>query len=86
MTWECVAFFKRNRKAILESLAELANDCGEIPSQALANFRRLKSAGITDPMAVLANTRHDDFDAVANALAWFALEACGRKFLDEEEG
>ena len=85
-TAETVAFFKRNRKAILESLAELAHDCGEIPSQALANFRCLKSAGITDPMAVLANTRHDDYDTVPNALAWFALDSTGIKLLNEEEG
>lgn len=79
---ETVAFFKRNRKAILESLAALADDCGQTSSEMLAGFKCLE--GITDPMAILANPSHDDHGTVANALAWFALEETGRKLLDAD--
>ena len=88
-THDCVAFFKRNRAAILALLSESASDMGETASATLAGFmvfmRVHRDQRITDPMAVLANTRHDDYDTVANALAWFALEETGRKLLDEEE-
>lgn len=75
-THECVAFFKRNRAAILGALTEMASDCGQTSSAMLAGFRCLK--GIEDPMAALANPKSEDCDMVANALAWFALEECGR--------
>lgn len=81
-TSDCVGFFKRNRAAILDLLSEMADSMGETPSQVLACFRCL--SGVQDPMAALANPRHEDYDTVANALAWFALEETGRKLADAE--
>ena len=87
---EAAAFFRRNRSAILALLSDSASDMGETSSATLAGFmvfmRVHRDQRITDPMAVLANPSHEDYDMVANALAWFALEECGRKLLSEEEG
>ena len=79
---ETVAFFKRNRSAILAMLSETASDMGMSASSVLAGFNCLK--GIADPMAILANPKHEEYDTVANALAWYALEECGRKLLDAD--
>jgi hypothetical protein len=76
---ETVAFFQRNRKAILANLKALAEDIGETPSQLLKGFRVLKD--VADPMLTLTDKNDDDYTTVANALAWFALEETGQHIL-----
>ncbi len=78
-THDCVAFFKRNKAAILQALKDLANDIGETPSSMLKSFKYLKD--IDDPMLALHDPRSDDYDTVANSLAWFALEETGQHIL-----
>ena len=80
---ETAAFFRRNRAAMLGQLREAAGDAGMTSSELLASFRCLK--GITDPLSALVDPKHEDFATVANALAWFALEACGSVLLNAEE-
>lgn len=79
---DTVAFFKRNRSAIMELLEEMAGSMGMGTSSLLAGFRCLKGLE-ADPMTILAHgARHEEYTQVANALAWFALEETGRKLVD----
>jgi hypothetical protein len=74
-------FVKRNRRAILTQLEADADDQGITVSELLKSFRCLKY--IKDPMlAVAKGVFHEDHYAVCDALAWYALESCGRKLVD----
>lgn len=76
---DTVKFFKRNKAAILANLKALGEEIGETPSSMLKNFKYLKD--IDDPMLALHDPRSDDYDTVANSLAWFALEETGHHIL-----
>jgi hypothetical protein len=88
---DTVEFFKKNRKLIVESVNQMANELGESPAEMVINFgclagrikdEREKRKAIEEyrPSAYrcLGDGRLTDDDInVANALAWFALEEVG---------
>jgi len=82
---ETVKFFERNRKEILARLKENADDQGVTVGDVLGqSWRGL--VGVSEPLFVLAiGSSHEDYQTVANALAWFALEDCGHVLQNEQE-
>jgi len=74
-------FFRRHRREIVELAEETARDMGESVLDMIASFPCLHSDVSTDEIArVLYGQWHDDDThvMVANAMAWFALEAVAR--------
>lgn len=79
-------FTARNRIAIAQAVADMADDLGESPIDMVRGFRCL--AGLEDADEAIAvalyggRARNSDVqqsvDLVENALAWFALEEVGR--------
>jgi hypothetical protein len=88
-TSDTVAFFKRNRKEIVQLVNEMADSLGEEPIKMVASFNCL---GKQDPKAqreyypsvarCLYGKCTDEDSDVANALAWFAGEEVARAFED----
>lgn len=85
-TWhsDTVAFFKRNRAAIVERLREDAPDLGSESAFALVkSFRCLQPVDAEREESIMrclcgARLRDDDTQ-VANALAWYAAEEIARE-------
>jgi len=90
-TRDTVAFFKHNRKEIIELAKQQASDLGEPVIDMVTSFNCLggrngngKPSEFTNTVArcLYGRMTDDDFD-VANALAWFAGEEVARAFCDE---
>jgi hypothetical protein len=93
-TRDTVAFFKRNRKEIIEFVKQEATELGEPVIDMVARFNCLggPASGIgkeqlaeyTESVVRCLYGRmiDDDFN-VANALTWFAAEEVARAFCDE---
>ena len=84
---ETMAFYKRQRKNIIELLNEVAGSCGENLIEMIANFKCLnwKSNDYWIPkiaMTLYGTPRQFDM-TIANALAWFALEEIAREVCDK---
>jgi hypothetical protein len=81
---DTVAFFKRNRAAILALVESMANDLGEEPLAMVAHFNCLAPADNQEKASIArclyGGRLTDDDTQVANALAWFALEEVARAF------
>lgn len=82
---ETVAFFKKNRAAIIAMVEEMAEEFSQDPVQFIASFKCLDNDRET--RAEIARTIYgrmgkDDY-LVANALAWFALEETARQLTEE---
>lgn len=86
-TADCVAFTKRNRAAIVESLERLSSEDGEDLLSLVAGFNCLRSYkfSTSDVGRVLFSAKGGDEDArstIENALAWSALEDVARSYVD----
>lgn len=91
---ETVPFAKKHKTAILEMLADLANDLGEADEfRVIAGFNCLSSHGKPDYspsyIAKLVHAREPKNDEAAaeytqvyNALAWYAGEEVARSYTD----
>ena len=81
---ETVAFYRRNRKAILQLAETLADDLGEDLLSMVASFNCLKSAELTqnEVAQALYLSKGDMVDQIQNAMAWFALEEVARSYCD----
>ena len=85
---DTVPFAKRNKKAILASLSDLAQELGEPGAYTvIAGFTCIKEASINVDAVVDAihDAKHEDHRFVLNALAWFALEELARAVVDYQE-
>lgn len=71
---DTVAFTKRNKNKIMQSLTELSDDIGESIISVLSHWQYLKSLSQREIMGGLYNPKSEDKDTVYNALAWYALE------------
>jgi hypothetical protein len=71
---DTVAFTKRNKNKIMQSLAELSNDTGESIIGMLSHWQCLKGFNQREIMEGLYNPKSDNKTTVYNALAWYALE------------
>lgn len=90
-TAETVAFFKRNRAAIVELVERTAEASGEEPLSLVAGFRCLQPADAQTRKAIaqclyggrIPSGIGEEVHTVATALAWFAGEEVARAFCDE---
>lgn len=77
-TRETCEFFTTNRLLIRASLSDTADSLGDTVIRMVAGFRCLNGEYTQDEVAeVLYNpalNEGDPYEAVANALAWFAIE------------
>jgi len=76
-------FYAKNRKAILENLENLASDLGETMIAIVKEFKCLKGYSESEIGATLYGSKAKHETAVANALAWYALEEVCRELTDE---
>lgn len=95
--YETVAFSKKHKKLILETLADLARDLGEGDEfQLIAGFNCLSTRGKPDytpgQIAKLLHAREPkngdeaaDYTQIFNALAWYAGEEVARSYSDLSE-
>lgn len=82
---DTVAFTKRNKAAILEYAASMAQDFGlESPEALIAGFRCVDLLP-TQVGEALYNPKSENQTDVFNALAWFALEEVARAYCDITE-
>lgn len=82
---DTVAFFKRNRKQIIELVEEMADQLGDNPIDMVANFNCLNDDHDTRKSiakCLYGSRLNDDDTQVANALAWFAGEEVARAMCD----
>ena len=82
-----ISFSKRNKKLIIESIMQFADEVGESFTKVIASFNCLKNSGITekDIVAALMFPRSNDdniMKLVYNALAWYAGETVAREYVD----
>ncbi|MBE9242876.1 DUF7222 domain-containing protein [Synechocystis salina] len=72
---ETVKFWRNNKKLILESLSQLADDLGENVINMVRNFNCIKGDFSTDEIGkALYGSYREEFDLIYNCLAWYALE------------
>jgi hypothetical protein len=84
---DTVAFFKKNRKAIVELVEQMADELGTDPVSLVAGFNCLRNYcndadGKREITRTLYGRLQADDTQVANALAWFAGEEVSRAFCD----
>jgi len=77
-------FYAKNRKAILENLENLAFDLGESAIGIVKQFKSLKRYSMSEIGATLYGPKSKHETAVANALAWYALEQICIELTDDE--
>lgn len=86
---DTVAFFRKNKKEIIELAENLANDLGEDVTDMIKNFVCLKDYELSNSQIgkVLYGRFSDNGDntTIMNALVWFALEEVARHEMDKEE-
>ena len=83
---DTIAFFKRQRAAIVALVEDMADSLGESAVAMVRNFNCLRDDKESESSVVrcLGGGRLRDEDTmVANALAWFALEEVARAVCDE---
>ena len=81
---DTLAFFRRNRNAIMEMAEQMADDLGEGMLKMIAGFNCLRSDELTedDIAKALYTSKGDDVTSIQNAMAWFALEEVARSYCD----
>lgn len=81
---DTIAFFKKNRKAIIELVREMAQDFGQNPIDMVSGFNCLTDDFETreEIARALYGRLHSDDTQVPNALAWFAAEEAARSLTD----
>lgn len=84
---DTIAFFKKNKKAIMELANDQACDFDMDTYKMIADFGCLK-VDVGSVADAIHNPRTEDIDSVRNALAWYALEEVSRSYVDcvESEG
>ena len=84
---DTIAFFKKNRAAIVELVRDMAREFGQDPIEFVASFNCLQPADFETreeiARALYGRIKADDTQ-VPNALAWFAAEEVSRLMVDEE--
>lgn len=80
-TRDCVAFYKRHKKAILALAEDMASDLGQDMLEMIARFNCLRDYNLSPyEVARAIDGKGEDADTVQNALAWFAAEEVARSF------
>ena len=84
---DTIAFAKKHKKLIIESIQQFADEIGESFTKVIADFNCLKNTGITenDVITALMSPRScDDYilQQVYNALAWYAAETVAQGYTD----
>lgn len=86
---DTVAFFRKNKKEIVELAENMANDLGEDVTNMIKGFNCLKDLELTNSQIgkVLYGRFSDSGNntIIMNALSWFALEEVARHEIDKEE-
>lgn len=84
---DTLAFFRRNRKAIMEMAEQMADDLGEGMLKMIAGFNCLRSDELTEDAIAKAlyASKGDDMTSIQNAMAWFALEEVARSYCNCKE-
>ena len=76
---ETTAFYDKNKKAILESLAAMAADMGTSIIEMVAGFNCVNST-LDEIARVMYGSGDNDDDGIKNALSWYALETVAMEF------
>lgn len=80
-TDETVAFFRKNREAIVNLAKDQADDLGVGVLEMISNFNCLRGDCTIDEIGETLFGRTPD-DQIANALAWYAGEEVARSYVD----
>lgn len=80
---ETVGFFRKNKKAIIDLVEEMADDFGKSPQKLVATFQCL-DCDETEAAKALYGRYDEGFDLIYNALAWFALETVCNEVVEAE--
>ena len=87
--YNTVAFFKKNKKEIVELAENMVEDLGEDVISMIQNFNCLKDARFSSSQIgkVLYGrvSDSDDNTIIMNALSWFALEEVARYVCESED-
>lgn len=84
-TQDTVAFAAAHKEEIIAVAREMASELGEPGAYSLiAGFNCFKDYNLTgdDVADILYDPKHEDYDSVMNALAWFAGEEVARAYDD----
>jgi hypothetical protein len=74
--YETIKFWKTNKKTIIESIQDLADDCGQGVLEMVSNFNCIKGDFSHEEIGkALYGNYSDDLDLIYNCLAWYALES-----------
>ena len=84
---DTVAFTKKHKKLIIESVMQVADEFGESFTKTIAGFNCLKNSGITEDdvlLALMSQRSCDDYilQQVYNALAWYAGETVAHEYVN----
>jgi hypothetical protein len=83
---ETVAFFRKNKKAIVELAEEMAESLGEDVLSMIKGFRCLdNSYSASEVGKIIYGRYNENLFQIANALSWFALEEVAREVCEQEE-
>jgi len=80
---DTIAFYRKNKKAIMNMAKQDADNFGMSISKMLAGFKCLKDISESEIELVLMNMHDDDHTAtqVYNALTWYALESVAHDYV-----
>ena len=83
---DTVNFYRVNKKLILEHLVNVANELSEDPIVMIQNFNFIKGQFTTLEIAeaLYSQTVKDDYYAIYNIMAWFALEEVARDYCNKK--
>lgn len=82
---DTVKFFDDNKKLIMDSLKDLANDIGKGLLEIIANFNCLRGDYTVDEIAevIYGNFESDNECTIKNALSWYALVEVAYQLYDD---
>ena len=83
---ETVKFYANNRKAIIQLARSEAQECDETTVDMVAAFRCVRKHGYSvadvEGFLLFNDAKHEDYPALATAMAWYAAEAVCRAYVE----
>lgn len=82
---ETVAFWRANRKKIMDVLSDYSEGLGQNVLEIVSNFNGFRGIWTDDEIGrALYGNYNDKYDQIYNGLAWFALEEVAHRYSDYE--
>lgn len=80
---DTVQFFRDNKREIKQRARDDANTCGVTLAAFIAGFRCVSLTETEVDAALDDDPNMDDYQTVANALAWYAAESVARELTED---